>query len=70
VLGVEALGLDGVTLRLTVKVSPGSQWNLQRALREAIKVALDAHGVAIPQRTVWTRAPQSGDDQPASTLGD
>jgi small conductance mechanosensitive channel len=70
VLGVEALGLDGVTLRLTVKVSPGSQWNLQRALREAIKVALEAHGVAIPQRTVWTRAPQSGDDQPASTLGD
>jgi small conductance mechanosensitive channel len=70
VLGVEALGLDGVTLRLTVKVSPGSQWNLQRALREAIKVALDAHGVAIPQRTVWTREPQSGDDQPASSQGD
>ena len=55
VLGVEALGLDGVTLRLTVKVAPGSQWNLQRALREAIKAAFDANGVAVPfhSAAVW-----------------
>src|SRR6185312_9164002 len=32
VLGVEEMGLDSVTLRLTVKVSPGSQYTIQRAL--------------------------------------
>ena len=37
VLGVEEMGLDTVTLRLTVKVLPGSQYTIQRALREAIK---------------------------------
>jgi moderate conductance mechanosensitive channel len=60
VLGVESLGLDGVTLRLTVKVTPGSQWTLQRALRETIKAAFDAEGVAIPQRTAWVRVPPTG----------
>jgi small conductance mechanosensitive channel len=69
VLGVESLGVDGVTLRLTVKVSPGTQWNLQRALREAIKMAFDANDVAIPftQRTVWTRvSPATGEQTPGS----
>jgi small conductance mechanosensitive channel len=63
VLGVEALGLDGVTLRLTVKVSPGSQWNLQRALREAIKMAFDSNEVAIPfpQRALWSRVSPGGE---------
>ena len=42
VLGVEEMGLETVTLRLTVKVLPGSQYTIQRALREAIKAALDA----------------------------
>lgn len=71
-LGVESLGLDGVTVRLTVKVKPGSQWALQRALRQAIKDAFDAHGVAIPytQRAMWTRSgPTGGDQAPGSTGG-
>jgi small conductance mechanosensitive channel len=69
VLGVESLGVDGVTLRLTVKVSPGTQWNLQRALREAIKMAFDANDVAIPftQRTIWTRvSPAAGEQTPGA----
>jgi small-conductance mechanosensitive channel len=63
------LGLDGVTLRLTVKVSPGSQWNLQRALREAINIAFDTNDVAIPfpQRAGWTRVPPAGGEQSTSS---
>ncbi|MBW0125924.1 mechanosensitive ion channel family protein, partial [Pseudonocardia oceani] len=32
VLGVDRVGPEGVTLRLTVKVAPGKQWLVQRAL--------------------------------------
>jgi small conductance mechanosensitive channel len=70
-LGVEALGADGITIRITIKVQPGVQWRLQRALREALKSALDDAGIEIPfpQRTIWVRredgtvvSDASGDD--------
>jgi small conductance mechanosensitive channel len=68
VLGIEALGADGITVRLTVKTTPGSQWAIQRALREAVKAAFDAAGVEIPfpQRTVWMKSdpvPGGGDER-------
>jgi moderate conductance mechanosensitive channel len=62
-LGVEALGADGITIRVTIKVEPGAQWALQRALREAFKAALDDAGIEIPfpQRTVWVRRDDGAD---------
>ena len=71
-LGVEALGADGITIRVTVKTQPGVQWALQRSLREAIKGALDGAGMEIPfpQRTVWVRRDAEtvdGDDAPPTT---
>lgn len=48
VLGVERVGPEGVTLRLTVKVQPGQQWAVQRALNAAIADAFDDAGVPRP----------------------
>jgi moderate conductance mechanosensitive channel len=53
-LGVEGAGLDGVTLRLLVKTNPGAQYRVQRALREQVKLAIDAAGIEVrppPGRT-------------------
>jgi moderate conductance mechanosensitive channel len=57
VLGIEALGVDGICIRTVVKTAPGAQWPLQRALRAAFKHALDGAGIDIPfpQRTLWLR---------------
>ncbi len=57
VLGVEALAADGITMRMIVKTTPGSQWALQRTLREALKLSFDGAGIEIPfpQRTIWHR---------------
>ncbi|MEY2974601.1 MAG: hypothetical protein RIR49_1021 [Actinomycetota bacterium] len=69
VLGVEALGADGITIRLTVKVEPGTQWALQRTIREELKRALDGAGVEIPfpQRTLWIRGDQTSPGEPPPT---
>ncbi|ANY10211.1 mechanosensitive ion channel protein MscS [Pseudonocardia sp. HH130630-07] len=48
VLGVERIGPEGVTLRITVRVNPGRQWAVQRALNGAITDAFDDHGVPRP----------------------
>jgi len=72
VLGVEALAADGISIRLTVKVLPGTQWELQRALREHVKHVFDEASIEIPfpQRTVWMRVdhdavPAGGPQPPA-----
>ncbi|MFZ8997799.1 MAG: mechanosensitive ion channel family protein [Ilumatobacteraceae bacterium] len=67
VLGVETLGADGVTLRLTVKVEPGTQWALQRAMREHVKTVFDREAIEIPfpQRTVWMRVEPGPSDEDA-----
>jgi moderate conductance mechanosensitive channel len=48
VLGVEKVTQDGVTLRLTVRVNPGRQFAVQRALNAAITDAFDDAGVPRP----------------------
>jgi moderate conductance mechanosensitive channel len=48
VLGVEKVGPEGVTLRMTVKVKPGQQFAVQRALNAAVTDALDDAGVPRP----------------------
>lgn len=75
VLGVEALAADGISLRLTVKVTPGAQWELQRAIRQHVKSVFDEADIEIPfpQRTVWMRVDHDGpgDQSPvAHTAGE
>jgi len=47
-LGVERVGPEGVTLRLTVKVKPGEQFAVQRALNAAIADAFEDANVPRP----------------------
>jgi small conductance mechanosensitive channel len=58
VLGVEVLGPDGITVRMNVKTKAGTQWRLQRELREQLKDRFDAENIEMPfpQRTVWVRS--------------
>jgi small conductance mechanosensitive channel len=62
--GVEALGANGVTIRLVVKTTPAEQWRISRLLRERINSAFDEAGIEIPfpQQLVRHKA---GDAAPA-----
>lgn len=57
VWGVQALGADGIDIRLVIKTKPAEQWGIGRELRRRIKAAFDEAEVEIPfpQRTVWLR---------------
>lgn len=48
VLGVESVTAEGIQLRLTVKVRPGKQWSVQRALRGSITTTLADSGFESP----------------------
>ena len=54
VMGVQALGDSGITLRLRAKTNPSSQWSVARELRLRLKEAFDEAGIEIPfpQRVV------------------
>ncbi|MCA1671067.1 MAG: mechanosensitive ion channel family protein, partial [Actinobacteria bacterium] len=47
-LGVQSVTPYAVTLRLTVKTKPGSQWKVQRALNMRVQSALTAAGIPAP----------------------
>ncbi|HET6706090.1 mechanosensitive ion channel family protein [Amycolatopsis sp.] len=47
-LGVESVTPEGLSLRLTVKVRPGKQWAVQRALRAQLLAALEEAGFEPP----------------------
>ncbi|OZM78500.1 mechanosensitive ion channel protein MscS [Pseudonocardia sp. MH-G8] len=57
VLGVDRVAPEGVTLRLTVKVKPGDQFAVQRALNAAIADSLEDAGV--PRPTVFPTSQSS-----------
>ena len=61
VWGLEAIGADGLLLRIALKTAPLQQWAVERELRERLVVAFAANGVelGIPQRMVRTMAPTS-----------
>ncbi len=48
VAGVEALGESRIDMRLMVKVLPGEQWGMARALRRRIRRRFDAEGIKAP----------------------
>jgi small conductance mechanosensitive channel len=48
VLGVEKVTADGITIRATVKVRPGRQWVVQRALRAKVMAAFEEEGIQPP----------------------
>jgi len=48
VLGVDQVTADTVTLRITIKVRPGRQWAVQRALNQRILDEFDSQGIRPP----------------------
>ncbi|WP_240617164.1 mechanosensitive ion channel family protein [Nocardioides speluncae] len=70
VWGVEALGPDTVTVRVTLKTAPMEQWAIARELRERIKARFDYEGIEIPvpQRMVWQQ-PEGPAAEPPATGG-
>ncbi|MCP2165072.1 mechanosensitive ion channel family protein [Goodfellowiella coeruleoviolacea] len=56
VLGIEKVTAESITLRLTVKVRPGRQWGVQRALRAKIMAAFEAAGIEPPLGR-WLNSP-------------
>jgi small conductance mechanosensitive channel len=58
VLGVESLGADGMSIRVSVQTEPGEQWAVMRELRLRLREALDAAGMEAPyHRTLAAPAP-------------
>ena len=45
VVGVQALAPDYMTIRVTARTKPGSQWEAQRRMRVHLKDGLDAEGI-------------------------
>ncbi|WP_185995049.1 mechanosensitive ion channel family protein [Nocardioides campestrisoli] len=62
--GVEAMTLDGITLRVSLKTAPMEQWSVARALRERVKARFDHEGIVIPHTRYveWTpEAPETSE---------
>ncbi|MEV6625746.1 mechanosensitive ion channel family protein [Amycolatopsis sp. NPDC051106] len=55
-LGVESVTPEGLQLRLTVKVRPGKQWAVQRALRAQLLAALEEAGFEPPLGRLFPNA--------------
>jgi moderate conductance mechanosensitive channel len=74
VLGVQALGAVGVTIRTVMKVQPKEQWGLSREFKKRIKNAFDAAGLRIPMPQMNLNLPrenprvsiEGGSNEPSS----
>lgn len=51
VLGVEELGLAGISIRVSVRTVPGSQHSVLRAIRAEVAAALEGAGIALASTT-------------------
>jgi small-conductance mechanosensitive channel len=60
VLGMEKVTPESITLRLTVKVRPGRQWAVQRALRAKLMAAFEDAGIRPPLGRLFPGS-ESGD---------
>ncbi|MCW2814359.1 MAG: ykuT [Nocardioides sp.] len=62
VWGVENLGIDGITVRVVLKTTPGEQWVVAREMRQRIKARFDHEGIEMPflQRVAWSRDEPAG----------
>ncbi|GAA4414775.1 mechanosensitive ion channel family protein [Actinokineospora soli] len=58
VLGVEKVTPEGMTFRVTVKVRPGRQWAVQRALRARAMAAVEEADIQPPLGRLFPPAPQ------------
>ena len=47
-LGIEDLGDSAITFRMTAEVEAGTQFNVQRIMRKAVKLELDKNKIEIP----------------------
>ena len=70
IVGVEALGDSAVILRLRLKVTPGSQWEVRREFFRRIKQAFDETGIEIPFQhlTLYPGLPKDGPAPPLNIL--
>jgi small conductance mechanosensitive channel len=62
VVGVDALGDSGITLKARIKTLPREQWTVGREYNRRIKMAFDAAGVSIPYPHLQVVLPQSAAD--------
>lgn len=55
VWGLQAIGSDGLVLRLTMRTVATMEGAVERALRERLMASFDEHGITlgVPQRMVW-----------------
>jgi moderate conductance mechanosensitive channel len=47
-LGVQTLGVSGVTIRILMKVQPKEQWGISREFKRRVKNTLEELGVRVP----------------------
>ena len=68
VWGVQDRAVDGVTVRVVLKTTPGEQWAVAREMRQRIKARFDHEGIEMPfpQRVVWQRT-EKADPAPGAT---